>query len=67
MGFNVPNAYLSLAGFEVTIIGRFWVTAEVAGGISFWLILKGMRLIFTVSPTMSRRGSWMECFTQQDH
>jgi hypothetical protein len=24
-----PDAYLSLAGFEVTIIGRFWVTAEV--------------------------------------
>jgi hypothetical protein len=22
-GFNVPNAYLSLAGFEVTFIGRF--------------------------------------------
>jgi hypothetical protein len=28
VGFNVPNAYLSLAGFEVTTIGRFWVTAE---------------------------------------
>jgi hypothetical protein len=23
-----PGRYLSLAGFEVTIIGRFWVTAE---------------------------------------
>jgi hypothetical protein len=23
-----PARYLSLAGFEVTIIGRFWVTAE---------------------------------------
>jgi len=28
VAFNVPNAYLSLAGFEVTFIGRFWVTAE---------------------------------------
>jgi hypothetical protein len=26
-----PGRYLSLAGFEVTIIGRFWVTAEVQG------------------------------------
>jgi hypothetical protein len=26
-----PARYLSLAGFEVTIIGRFWVTAEVVG------------------------------------
>jgi hypothetical protein len=24
-----PGRYLSLAGFEVTFIGRFWVTAEV--------------------------------------
>jgi hypothetical protein len=23
-----PGRYLSLAGFEVTIIGRFWVTTE---------------------------------------
>jgi hypothetical protein len=23
-----PERYLSLAGFEVTFIGRFWVTAE---------------------------------------
>jgi len=28
VSLNAPNAYLSLAGFEVTIIGRFWVTAE---------------------------------------
>ena len=25
-GINVLNVYLSLAGFQVTIIGRFWVT-----------------------------------------
>jgi len=23
-----PGRYLSLAGFELTLIGRFWVTAE---------------------------------------
>jgi hypothetical protein len=28
-----PNAYLSLAGFEVTIIGRFWVTAEATNPV----------------------------------
>jgi len=32
VSLNAPNAYLSLAGFEVTIIGRFWVTAEVIRG-----------------------------------
>ena len=26
--FQCPERYLSLAGFEVTFIGRFWVTAE---------------------------------------
>jgi len=25
---NVPNDYFSMAGFEVTLHGRFWVTAE---------------------------------------
>src|SRR5215467_11193155 len=25
-----PGRYLSLAGFELTLIGRFWVTAEAA-------------------------------------
>jgi hypothetical protein len=25
---NVPNDYFSMAGFEVTLYGRFWVTAE---------------------------------------
>jgi integrase len=27
---NVPNDYFSMAGFEVTLHGRFWVTPEVA-------------------------------------
>src|SRR5687767_16033920 len=26
---NVPRDYFSMAGFEVTIYGRFWVTPEV--------------------------------------
>src|SRR5689334_21071231 len=26
---NVPNDYFYMAGFEVTLRGRFWVTAEV--------------------------------------
>jgi len=26
---NVPNDYFSMAGFEVTLHGRFWVTPEV--------------------------------------
>ena len=26
--FQCPERYLSLAGFEVTFIGRFWLTAE---------------------------------------
>jgi len=26
--FNVLDGVLSLAGFQVTLIGRFWVTAE---------------------------------------
>jgi hypothetical protein len=26
---NVPGDYFSLAGFEVTTYGRFWVTPEV--------------------------------------
>ena len=34
VSLNAPNAYLSLAGFEVTIIGRFWVTAEGEGCFS---------------------------------
>jgi len=25
---NVPNDYFSMAGFEVTLHGRFWVTPE---------------------------------------
>jgi hypothetical protein len=25
---NVPNDYFSMAGFEVTLHGRFWVSAE---------------------------------------
>jgi len=25
---NVPGNYFSMAGFEVTIYGRFWVTPE---------------------------------------
>jgi len=25
---NVPNDYFSMAGFEMTLHGRFWVTAE---------------------------------------
>ena len=29
---NVPTT-LSLAGFQVTIIGRFWVTTEVYGSL----------------------------------
>jgi hypothetical protein len=27
---NVPGDYFSLAGFEVTTYGRFWVTPEAA-------------------------------------
>jgi hypothetical protein len=27
---NVPLDYFSMAGFEVTLYGRFWVTPEVA-------------------------------------
>jgi hypothetical protein len=27
-GINVPNLSFSLAGFQVTLIGRFWVTPE---------------------------------------
>ena len=27
-GINVPGPSFSLAGFQVTLIGRFWVTAE---------------------------------------
>jgi len=26
---HVPNDYFSMAGFEVTLHGRFWVTPEV--------------------------------------
>jgi hypothetical protein len=29
---NVPNDYFSMAGFEVTLHGRFWLTAEVKAG-----------------------------------
>jgi hypothetical protein len=25
---NVPRDYFSMAGFEVTLYGRFWVSAE---------------------------------------
>jgi len=25
---NVPNDYFSMAGFEVTLYGRFWLTPE---------------------------------------
>jgi hypothetical protein len=28
VGINVPDSYFSLAGFQVTLIGRFWVTPE---------------------------------------
>ena len=28
VGVNVPGDYLSLAGFEVTMYGRFWVIPE---------------------------------------
>ena len=30
--FQCPERCLSLAGFQVRIIGRFWVTAEVTAG-----------------------------------
>jgi hypothetical protein len=33
-----PERYLSLAGFEVTFIGRFWVTAEASLPGSFLMI-----------------------------
>ena len=29
VGINVPEPSFSLAGFQVTLIGRFWVTPEV--------------------------------------
>jgi hypothetical protein len=34
---NVPGDYFSMAGFEVTLYGRFWVTPEgrIAISISF--------------------------------
>jgi hypothetical protein len=35
-----PRASLSLAGFEVTLIGRFWVTPEANGIENFWSLLK---------------------------
>jgi len=31
---NVPNDYFSMAGFEVTLHGRFWVTPEDPDGKS---------------------------------
>ena len=30
MDVNVPSDYFSLAGFEVTMYGRFWVLCRVA-------------------------------------
>src|SRR6185369_2568443 len=36
---NVPNDYFSMAGFEVTLYGRFWVTPEdsaVVKGLVHW-------------------------------
>ena len=30
---NVPGDYFSMAGFEVTLYGRFWVTPEARTGL----------------------------------
>ena len=35
---NVPGDYFSMAGFEVTLYGRFWVTPEVKS--LTWLLLR---------------------------
>src|SRR5437870_7458577 len=51
--FNVPNVVLSLAGFQVTIIGRFWVTAE-----SFYGCLFGRKIyVFSCYVLQSDRKS----------
>ena len=54
VSLNAPNAYLSLAGFEVTIIGRFWVTAEdVAEGFCSVLISSGQGVEFRETGSLS--------------
>jgi excisionase family DNA binding protein len=42
---NVPNDYFSMAGFEVTLHGRFWVTPE-----AIYLTLKEVAELLKVKP-----------------
>src|SRR5688572_15904341 len=52
---NVPRDYFSMAGFEVTIYGRFWVTPEGGGGLCYVYgrVRQGVESLF--SSTRARR------------
>jgi hypothetical protein len=41
--FNVLDGVLSLAGFQVNLIGRFWVTAEAFLPLALTLRLVAVR------------------------
>ena len=50
---NVPGDYFSMAGFEVTSYGRFWVTTEgLDTTIKFWDMKTGLlSKTFTIPPS----------------
>jgi len=51
VSLNAPNAYLSLAGFEVTIIGRFWVTAEDFTHLGVLILLAALTFVLAIYVT----------------
>jgi len=51
---NVPNDYFSMAGFEVTLHGRFWVTPEDSSFSTIWIAAiqpESIRFGYVISET----------------
>jgi hypothetical protein len=53
---NVPRDYFSMAGFEVTLYGRFWVTPEEIKALA-----EGLALCFTQDDTTRSRIETESC------
>src|SRR5687768_11759186 len=53
---NVPRDYFSMAGFEVTIYGRFWVTPEV----SKQTLSRSLRIMDALLKAVEARGHQIE-------